>query len=91
MNNALKTGFAPFRNEESLQSAIESVCAEFGKVASLSILPAARAAGLQCTCVLRLDSDAAQNELKSRFEVIDFGAELLFFAEVDDEWTGPRG
>ena len=89
MIEALKNRFPPFRDERSLKLAVESVCAEFGKVASLRILPASRAVGLQCICYLRLDSIAAETALKSRLEIIEFGSELLFFVEVDDEWTGP--
>jgi hypothetical protein len=88
MHNVLKSRFPPFRDERSLRSAIESVCAEFGKVASLTILPADRAVGLQCTCILRLDTSEAETQLRSEFSVIDFGTDLLFFVEVDEEWTG---
>jgi len=88
MDNALKSRFPPFRDERSLRSAIESVCAEFGTVASLIILPADRAVGLQCTCLLRLDNSEAENRLRSKFSLIDFGTDLLFFVEVDEEWTG---
>jgi hypothetical protein len=89
MNTALKSRFPPFLNERDLRSAVESVCAEFGKVKSLTILPANRAVGLQCTCLLQLESAAAEIALKSKFQVVDFGSELLFFTEVDDAWTGP--
>jgi hypothetical protein len=90
MQDALKKGFPPFLNEHSLRLAIESVCAKFGKVASLTILPAQRAVGLQCTCFLRLDSSAAENELRSRLQVIDYGADLVFFVELDEIWSGSR-
>jgi hypothetical protein len=88
MNNALKNRFPPFRDEGSLKRAIESVCVEFGKVTSLRILPANRAAGLQCICIFQLDSAAAVAALRSNYEVIDFGTELLAFVEVHDEWSG---
>jgi hypothetical protein len=88
MHNALKSRFPPFRDERSLRSAIESVCAEFGTVASLIILPADRAVSLQCTCILRLDTSAAEDRLRSKFSLIDFGSDLLFFVEVDEKWTG---
>lgn len=90
MHNALKNGFPPLLNEQSLKAAIASVCAEFGNVTSLTILPAAKSVGLQCTCILKLESPEAQAKLKSKLDVIDFGADILFFVEVDDNWTGPR-
>jgi hypothetical protein len=90
MNLKLKNGFPPFRNEPELRSAIESVCAEFGKVTDLTILPASAAFGLQCTCILRLESSLAEEALRSKFNVIREGADVAFFATVDREWAGPR-
>ena len=90
MNHELRTGFSPFLNQQDLRSAIESVCAKYGKVTHLDILPAQSAAGLQCTCLLRLDSSEAESKLRSKLNVISYGPDLLFFAEVDDKWTGPR-
>lgn len=91
MNNALKNGFPPFRDEQSLRSAVESVCARFGRVASLKIQAATRAegAGLHCACFLRLDPPAAAATLKSKLDVICFGSDIAFFADVDEHWTGP--
>ena len=40
LNDALKTGFPPFVDEHSLRFVIESVCAKFGSMKSLCILPA---------------------------------------------------
>jgi len=93
MNRSLKSGFPPFDNEQSLQSAIESICASFGNVAELKILSARRepGLGLQCACFLRMDTSEADTKLKSKFKVIDFGDELAFFADVDEaKWAGPR-
>jgi hypothetical protein len=93
MNRALKNGFPPFENEKSLTSAIESICAGFGKVVALKIFPARREPeiGLRCACFLCLDTSEAEAELKSILKVIEFGDELAFFADVDEDiWTGPR-
>jgi len=90
MTNALKNGFLPFLNEQGLRSAIESVCAEFGDVKYLEILPAKLGPNLQCACFLRLDSAAAHVALRSKLNVIEFDANLAFFADVDERWTGPR-
>jgi len=88
MKEALKSGFPPFKDEQSLRSAIESVCAEFGKVSSLEILPAMPGSGLHCACFVRLDSPAAEEELMSKLRVIKFGVSLHFFADVDEGWAG---
>jgi hypothetical protein len=93
VNRALKDGFPPFQNEQSLRSAIESICARFGKIAKLRILPPRQEprSGLRCACFLRLDTLEAEGELSSALKIIDFGDELAFFANVDEEkWTGPR-
>jgi hypothetical protein len=93
MNRALKSGFPPFENEQSLKSAIESICASFGKVAKLNIFPARQepGVGLQCSCFLRLNTSEAENELKLKLKVIEFGDDLAFFANVDEEkWAGRR-
>lgn len=91
MNNALKQGFPPFLDEPSLRSAIESVCAKFGTVKQLKILPVGREShggGLNCLCLLKLDSAAAENALSSELKVFTFGSDLAFFADVDERWTG---
>jgi len=90
MNNALKNGFAPFLTEQSLRSAIESVCANFGKVTYLQIHPASRRPNLQCACILRLDTAAAQIALRSKLNVVEIQGSLGFFADVDEKWTGER-
>jgi len=90
MNAALKKGFPPFTDEQSLKSAIASVCAKFGSVKSLRILPATREEGLQCACLLRLDSPAAERALKASLFVGEFHPDIAFTADVDEAWTGRR-
>jgi hypothetical protein len=93
MNRALKSGFPPFQNEQSLKSAIELICARFGKVAKLNILPARQepGSGLRCPCFLRLDTSEAETKLKSELKLIEFADELAFFANVDEEnWAGTK-
>jgi hypothetical protein len=89
MHNALEQRFPPFLNEQSLRSAIESVCADFGEVTYLKILPASGGANFHCACFLRLDSAAAEAALKSKLHVIEFAGDLHFFADVNEKWTGP--
>lgn len=89
MNSALKNGFPPLLNEQSLRSAIESVCAEFGKVAHLRLVLVRQGTQLQCGCFLRLDSEAAEAALEQKLEVMRFATDLHFLADVDPSWTGP--
>ncbi len=88
MNKALKDGFPPFLNEQDLRLAIESVCAKYGNVTRLRILPVKVGQIRHCSCFLRLDSEAAEAELRSDHEVTRFAGDLHFIADVDERWTG---
>ena len=92
MNNALKYGFSPFQDEETLRYAIDLVCAKYGKVKSLRIFPASsdsREGGRQCLCLLQLDPPKAQAALRLDLKVSTISRELAFVADVDENWTGP--
>jgi hypothetical protein len=88
MNSALKNGFPPFLNEQSLRSAIESVCAEFGKVTHLRLVLVHQGPQLQCGCLMRLDSEAAEAALEQKLKVTRVASDLHFFADVDEKWAG---
>lgn len=91
MNHALKNGYPPFQDEESLRYAIDLVCAKYGKVKSLRIFPASRDSrgeGRNCLCMLQLDPPQAQAALRTELKVSTIGVELAFVADVDRIWTG---
>ncbi len=88
MNNALRTSFPLFKNEQELRSAVDAICAKYGKVKSLQILPASRGLELHCACVLELESQVAENEFRSKYRVLKIAGGLYFFADVSDVWTG---
>lgn len=91
MNHALKNGFPPFKDEQSLRSAIDLVCAKYGKVKSLRIFPASQGGqggGRNCLCMLQLDPAQGQAALQLDFKVSTFGSDLAFVADVDDTWIG---
>jgi len=88
MTDALRNSFPLFLNEKSIRSAIESICAEFGNVKSLNILPATRGTSFHCACSLRLESAAAEAALKSKFQLAEHAGELHFMVDVDERWTG---
>jgi len=93
MRNALKCGFPLFLDEQSLRSAIESVCAQFGKVTQLKIHSPIRHFGLgsiECECFLNLDSQTAEAMLKITHSVKDFAGSIHFFAEVDERYVHER-
>jgi len=92
MNNALKQGFPPFQDEETLRHAVDLVCAKYGKVKTLQIFPADRltqGGGRQCLCLLQLDPPTALAALTSELEVSIFVEGLAFIADVAESWTGP--
>ena len=90
MTDALRNGFPLFLNEKSMRLAIEAICADFGKVKYLHILPAMRGGSLHCACSLRLDSAQAEAALKARFQIMEYAGELHFMVDVDERWTGPK-
>lgn len=92
MNRALKNGFPPFQDEQSLRDAIASVCAKYGKVKSLRIFPAGKdkqGSGRNCLCMLQLDPAQGQAALRLDFKVSTFGSDIAFVADVGDTWLGP--
>jgi hypothetical protein len=86
MHDALKNGFPPFLNERVLRLAIESVCAKYGKVASLRILPPSTGPRntRRCTCFLRLNSEPGHMRMMKELEGFHFGDAFAFFADVDE-------
>ena len=89
MRNALNARFPPFKSEEQLRSAIESICAKFGAMRNLRILPASRESPEdrpRCLCFLELESLEAESALRLELEVEQYGTNLAFVADVDDEY-----
>lgn len=89
MNAALRTRFALPANEQELRTAIEGICAEFGSIAYLKILPASQLARFQCACFVRLEPPEAHEALSSMLDVHAFNGDAGFFADVAEDWTGP--
>ena len=89
MNKVLRNRFPLFRDEASLRAAIESVCAEFGTVAQLTILRVQPRSESRCACFLRLDSEAAEQKLKGVLAIERYADELAFLADVHPDWGGP--
>ena len=88
MKSTLKNRFPAFLDPDSLRTAIEAVCSEFGAVTHLQILPARRGGTLDCACFLRLDSPAAEAALSGKLRVIRFAGDIYFEVEVAEGWTG---
>jgi hypothetical protein len=67
---------------ERLKSAIHELCAEFGKVTSISIMTMTEAEQRRALCFLRLESEAQEFELMSRLGVSRFGNEVLVVVDL---------
>jgi hypothetical protein len=92
MNNALKTGFPLFHDEESLRCAINLVCAKYGTVKSLRIFPATTdnfSENRLCLCFLELEPPEAHAALRSELKVCPIETSLAFVADVHGKWNGP--
>jgi hypothetical protein len=88
MQTALATHFSSCQNEESLRSAIQSVCAEYGKLRTLRIFTARDEEGeLRCLCLVQLTTAEAEQALKSKMDVFEYGTSLAFWADVDESWV----
>ncbi len=93
VNKALEKGFPPFLNQQSLREAITLTCAKFGTLKTLIIFPAKRISGepkLHCLCHVRFDSRAMEIALRKEFKVFAYINGIGFYADVDDNWDGPR-
>jgi hypothetical protein len=67
---------------DRLKAAIRELCAEFGKVTSISIMTMAEAEKRRALCFLRLESEAQEIELMSRLGVSRFGNEVLVVVDL---------
>lgn len=88
MTDVLRNSFPLFLNEKSLRLAVESVCAEFGKMSYLAVIPAMRGKTLHCACSVRLNSAESAAAMKSSLDLMEYAGELHFMADVDERWTG---
>jgi len=87
MESSLANRFSSCSNEDSLRSAIQSVCAEFGKLRTLRIFNARDEQGQpRCLCLLQMVTAEAEEALKSKLDVFEYGTSLAFWVDVDEGW-----
>ena len=67
---------------DRLKSAIHELCAEFGKVTSISIMTMTEAEQRRALCFLRLESEAQEVELMSSLGACRFGNEVLVVVDL---------
>ena len=67
---------------DSLRSAVDALCAEFGKVTHIDILTMAEAEKRQALCFLRLESEAQERQMMTVCGVTRFGDDLLVVVDL---------
>jgi len=75
MNNAMKD-LVQCGDVGSLESALRTLCAEFGSVSQLDILTMIDAGKRQAVCLLRLDSSEQEQSLMAKLGAGRFGEDL---------------
>jgi hypothetical protein len=81
MNNALKD-LAQCRDVGSLESALRTLCSEFGSVSQLGILTMIDAGKRQAVCLLRLDSSEQEQDLMTKLGAGRFGEDLCVVVDL---------
>jgi hypothetical protein len=66
----------------SLRSAVQELCAEFGKVTRIDVLTLAEAEKRRALCFLRLESKAQEQQLITTLGASRFGDEVLVIVDL---------
>ena len=66
----------------TLEAALGPMCARFGTVTQLSILPAAHAGKHQALCFIRMATDEEEQKLMSGLGIGRFGGQLVVVVEL---------
>ena len=66
----------------SLKSAVQRMCAEFGRVTRIDILTMAEAEKRHALCFLRLESEAQESQLMTSLGVCRFGSDVLVVVDL---------
>jgi hypothetical protein len=81
MNSALRD-LTQCGNVGSLQSALRTLCSEFGSVSRLDILTMIEAGKRQAVCLLRLDSSEHEQNLMTKLGAGRFGEDLCVVVDL---------
>lgn len=73
----------------TLQTVLRKMCARFGSVTQLNILPAAHAGKHQALCFLRMASEEEEQQLMSGLGIGRFGGELVVVVDLRAEQPSP--
>ena len=81
MNNALRD-LAQYGDVRSLESALRTLCSEFGSVSRLDILTVTDSGKRHAVCLLRLASLAQEQDLIQRLGAGRFGDDLCVVVDL---------
>jgi hypothetical protein len=81
MSNALKD-LAQCGDVGSLESALRTLCSEFGSVSRLDILTMIDAGKRQAVCLLQLDSSEQEQDLMTKLGAGRFGEDLCVVVDL---------
>ena len=66
----------------TLQTVLERLCARYGSVKQINILPAAHAGKQQALCFLRMSTEEEEQRLMSGLGIGRFGGELVVVVDM---------
>ena len=69
----------------TLQTVLSRMCARFGSVKQVNILPAAHAGKRQALCFLRMETEEEEQKLMSGLGIGRFGGELVVVVDLRAE------
>jgi hypothetical protein len=81
MNRALKN-LSRCGDIGSLESALRTLCTEFGSVSRLDVLPMVGAGKRQAVCLLRLDSSERERDLMTTLGASRFGENVYVVVDL---------
>jgi hypothetical protein len=80
--NKLLEPLAKCESMEELQSAMQSLCASFGDISRLDILPASHLGRRQALCFLRMDTREQEEKIVHELGVGRFGGDLILVVDL---------
>ena len=69
----------------SLKSAVQEICTEFGRVTRIDVLTTAEARKRRALCFLRLESPAQERQLMNALGLPRFGNDVLVVVDLPSE------
>ncbi|HUX25861.1 MAG TPA: hypothetical protein VMV87_14725 [Burkholderiales bacterium] len=66
----------------SVESALRTLCSEFGPMSKLDVLPLVGAGKRQAVCLLRLNSSAKEQDLMTKLGAVRFGQDLCVVVDL---------